>query len=594
MAGTLWVSVFALAAYLVYFSGLYFVKKTDNKLNGILWGPIIFLLGICFNAFLVGVVNLISIPITLFSVSVMNIISGGICWFFIVKKGKQAYFFSLCDVFCFIPLILVAAYFSIEQFGRELYPLYATSDPGVHLRVAVQSMLTEKPDGMFFAGFLNGMIIEFFGAFVKFTHNYAIFVLTDAAMYMLSGVMFYCVTASLTKKVGSKIIAMVMAIFYMLGYPLNNMAFGFTYLGMAVTILLLILFLTEHYINHKLDKGFNLIALMTTCFSIAICYSIFAPVTFVGVFVSVAIVFVKEKKLFSWRFVFEELKIFLVPCILAVYYFFVTWGPEATAIGGEGYIYRNLFSNFVFLLTPLIIVVVYVIKKKENDEAVPMLFALLLWLGATFLLGLKGSVSSYYFYKSYFVLWAICFYLAFKAALIFEEKALIYAVGYMITPVLLVVIGTSNIEDKIRERNILFSPDLYADRYFDVYHNSSNLIVNDNEFDRRRVWRARIELYDYAYENCMEEGQVIPLIDHLESVYWYEGIMGQENVYWWLDKEAKLQEIEDSSYIIVLPNTEIYSSGDAFYEEYAEYFNSLEKVFENELGFVAKVSGKIQ
>ena len=118
--------------------------------------------------------------------------------------------------------------------------------------------------------------------------------------------------------------------------------------------------------------------------------------------------------------------------------------------------------------------------------------------------------------------------------------------------------------------------------------------MNDNEFDRRRVWRARIELYDYAYENCMEEGQVIPLIDHLESVYWYEGIMGQENVYWWLDKEAKLQEIEDSSYIIVLPNTEIYSSGDAFYEEYAEYFNSLEKVFENELGFVAKVSGKIQ
>lgn len=594
MAGTLGVTVFAFVAYLVYISGLFFVKKTDNKLNGVLWGPITFFLGICFNAFVVGVVNLVSIPITLFTVSVMNLISGGICWFFIIKKGKQNYLFSLCDLLCFLPLILVAAYFSIEQFGRELYPLYATSDPGVHLRVAVQSMLTKKVDGMYFAGFLNGMIIEFFGAFVKFTHNYTIFVLTDAAMYMLSGVIFYCVTANLTKKTGSKIVAMVMAILYMLGYPLSNLAFGFTYLGMAVTILLLIVFLTEHYINHKINKCFNLFALMTTCFSIAICYSIFAPVTFVGVFVSVAIVFIKEKRLISWQFVFEELKIFLAPCILAIYYFFVTWGPEANAIGGEGYIYRNLFSNFVFLLAPLIITIVHVVKKRQNDEAIPMLIALFLWLGATFLLGLKGSVSSYYFFKSYFILWAISFYLAFKAVLILEETALIHAVAYMITPVLLLIIGSSNIEDKIRERNILFSPDLHADRYFDVYQNSSNLIVNDNEYDRRRVWRARIELYDYAYENCMEEEHVIPLIDHLESVYWYEGIMGQENVYWWLDKEDKLQEIENSNYIIVIPNTEMYSSGDAFYEEYAEYFNSLEKVYENELGFVAKVSSKIQ
>jgi len=380
----------------------------------------------------------------------------------------------------------------------------------------------------------------------------------------------------------------------MLGYPLNNMAFGFTYLGMAVTILLLIIFLTKHYIDNKIDKCFNLIALMVTCYSIAICYSIFAPVTFVGVFVSVAIVFVKEKKLISWNFVFEELKIFLIPCILAVYYFVVTWGPAADAIGSEGYIYRNLYSNFVFLLTPLIIFVAHVIKKKENDEAVPLLFVLFLWLGATFLLGLKGNVSSYYFYKSYFVLWAMCFYIGFKTVLILGEKALLYTIAYMITPVLLLFIGTSNIEDKVREKNILFSPDLYADRYFDVYNNSSSLILNDNEYDRRRVWRARIELYDYVHVNCMEEGHVVPLIDNWENIYWYEGITGQENVFWWLDKEAKLQEIEDSSYIVVIPNTEMYSSGDAFYEEYAEYFNSLEKVFENELGFVAKVSGKIQ
>jgi len=594
MAGILGVTVFAFVAYFVYISGLFFVKKTDNKLNGVLWGPIIFFLGICFNAFVVGVVNLVFIPITLFSVSVMNLISGIICWFFIIKNGTQDYFYSLCDLLCFLPIILVAAYFSIEQFGRELYPLYATSDPGVHLQLAVHSMLSEKVSGMYFAEFFNGMVIEFFGAFIKFTHNYKVFVLTDAAMYMLSGVIFYCVTATLAKRNGSKIVAMVMAILYMLGYPLNNLAFGYTYLGMAVTILLIIIFLTENYINNKINKRFCLFAMMTTCYSIAICYSLFAPITFVGVFVSVAIVFIKEKELISWKFVFEELKIFLVPCILAVYYFIVTWGPGANAIESEGYIYRNLFANFVFLLAPLIIAVVHVIKKRENNEAVPMLIALLLWIGATFLLGLKGSISTYYFYKSYFILWAICFYLAFKAVLILEETAFAHIVAYIITPVLLLVVGTFDVEDKIRDRNILFSPDLYADRYFDIYHSSSDLILNDNELERRQAWRARIQLYDYAYENCMEDGQVIPLIDSWESVYWYEGIMGQKNVHWWEDKEGKLQEIENSSYILVIPNTEVYSSGDAFYEEYTQYFNSLEKVFENELGFVAKISSKIQ
>ena len=589
MTGTIGTTLFAFIAYLVYISGLFFVKKSNKKINGILWMPITFFLGICFNALVVGIVNLVLIPITLFSVSVMNLISGITCWFLIIKKGKQNYFYSLCDLLCFLPIVLVAAYFSIEQFGKELYPLYATSDPGVHFKMAVQSMLSKKVEGMYFAEFFNAMVLEFFGTFVKFTHNYKIFVLIDAAMYMISGIMFYCVTANLSPKVGSKMIAMVLAIFYMLGYPLNNLAFGFVYLGIAVTILLLIIFLTENYINHKLDRRFLVFALMASCYSIAICYSIFAPVTFIGVFVSVAIVFVKKKKLVSWQFVLEEVKIFLVPCILAVYYFVFTWGPSANAVGNEGYIYRNLFSNFVFLLAPVVIVIINVIKKRKNDEAFPVLVALLLWIGVTFVFGLKGSISSYYFYKSHFVLWAICFYVAFKAVLLYENISMSPVVAYILTPAFLLVAGTVNIEDTIREKNVLFSPEAYADKYFDVYHVSSNLIVNDNEHERRQEWRTRLELYDYVYDNCLQEGQVIPLIDNWEKVYWYEAVMGQETVDWWKDKKGKLQEIENSSYVIVIPDTELYSSGDDFYKEYASYFNSLEKVYENELGFVAKI-----
>ena len=197
MEETLGTFIIALISYVIYSSGVYFVKKTTNKLNGVLWIPITFWLSVCFNALVVGVINLICIPITLISVSIINLLFGIALWWFIVTKGRQKYEYSLCDCICFLPIVLIAFYFGIQQFGKELLPLYATSDPGAHFKMAVHSLLSEKVKGMYFAEFFNGMVMDLFSTFVKSTQLYRVFVLIDVAMFALSGILFYCVTAKL-------------------------------------------------------------------------------------------------------------------------------------------------------------------------------------------------------------------------------------------------------------------------------------------------------------------------------------------------------------------------------------------------------------
>ncbi len=589
MNGSIFVTIFAFLAYALFISGLFFVKKSDKKLNAVIFAPITFFVGIFFTELVASIMNITTLPVTLLTTSIFNLLMGALLWFFAAKKGRQKYYFCLTDLLCMLPIVLAAAFFSIEQFGRNLVPTYVTSDPGVHLSAATELLQTKQLFGMFFSSFINASAIEFFSPFMKAIYSYQIFVLVDVAMLLLSGLIFYCVTAIKTQKVTTKILASVISIFYMCGYPLCNMAFGFVYLGMSVTIILVIIFLTNCYINNTLNRKAAAIALMAACFALAVCYSLFVPTVYVGVFVSIALVFLKEKKLFTWGFVLEEIKIFLLPCFLAIYYFFIVWNPPSQAIAAEGFIYRNLFSNFVLLLTPVILGTVALIKKKENDASLNIFAVMVLWTVATLLLGLKGYVSSYYYFKIYYPMWAVCFYLAFNAVLELEKTSLTQTVAYLVTPVLLLAISFSGIENKIQQNNILFAPAKYSSNVFDIYNINYQMIFTDNEAKHRFEWSKRMELYEYAMDNCADGEKDVPLVDSWENIYWYEGLTGNSVKGYWANMDDAVQQIKDSNYVIVIADTDYYNQENELYLQEKEYLHSLEKVFENEFGFVAKV-----
>ena len=81
---------------------------------------------------------------------------------------------------------------------------------------------------------------------------------------------------------------------YMIGYPMCSMIYGFTYLGMGVTVVGMLIILTDMYLKEDMGKWMNIIFLMLGCLAIFECYVMFMPVTF---FALITCIFVKQWKM---------------------------------------------------------------------------------------------------------------------------------------------------------------------------------------------------------------------------------------------------------------------------------------------------------
>lgn len=136
-------------------------------------------------------------------------------------------------------------------------------------------------------------------------------------------------------------------------------------------------------------------------------------------------------------------------------------------------------------------------------------------------------------------------------------------------------------EERIQARNELFDPMKKSDLFNDVYSYNYQLLCIPG-YDNNKV-----DLYRYVYENLLQEGiDFVPLAGYWEDDYWYQGITNQriEGFHYWNEGEKKYfaNLKKNAEYVLVLKENE-------FYEKNRDYFDGLEKVYENQMGFLAKV-----
>lgn len=586
MQSNLIISVIAILSFLSCFSGLIFLKKTEKSINLVISLPLQFILLYAAVAFACGIINLL-LPVNLITVSIVCILMAAALWLLVYKNGRQRYSFRFIDAIAFLILIAIAGYYAYKQFGGALLPVYETSDPATHLKMAMNVVSSQRLTTMFFAPLFNAITIELFGFLVNSSiYYYKIFVLTDIAMYALSALLFYSLLASRAERIRYKLCAGFVTIVYMLGYPLNNMVFGFVYLGIGVSVIIALMHLSECYISGAYNHTLCVVALMLMLFAIAVCYSLFAPIAYFALLFVGVIKYFKQKRLFSWEFVFEQLKIFLLPSILAVYYLAFTGAgelTEAATLTIEGYIYRDLYSNFILLLPIAIFALYKSFKNKKTEYSSAIFIILILSVVVLLYLGLKGHISSYYYYKLYYPLWAVCLYMVFLAIKEIEEKNFALVVSSITAVSLAFIVAITGVNEKIQNINILFNPNSCAYELFDIYDFNSQKIIKDNNIEERGEWLQRIELYDYVENNNLKADDKVQLVDEWLYVFWYEALTNQRfEQYYWEAPEATMQSIKSAEYVVVNPRSEMY-------EQNKDYFDSLERVFENSLGFVARI-----
>ncbi len=606
-------TIWFVLCFISLYSSIFLIKKNEEKQNGITWGLMVFVIVLCCQALSAALINLIKIPVNLWNIGITNAICGLFLWRRLVKqKQTQAYYWRKADVIAVILIAIPVIVAVIEQFGLGLKLNYSSVDAITHFRMAIEVLQNQKVERMFFAPLNNALFLGIFSPFVKSTQLYHVFIFSDIFMYYIAGLVFYCVLSDEIRSKWDWGIALLVSLCYMLGYPRNNLLFGFNYWGIAIILILFLVWATKFYIEDSINRNLSVILMSLGCYSLGVCYSLFAPILFFSVCATVSVQIWRQRVSGDnqWVKVFfvDNLRIFLIPCILVFIYSFVGFfgiqnSGEAVGegISREGAIYRDLFSNFIFWIPFVILGIYKSIQKKINDVMVFCAGFMMIFLIFLGIQGMQLKVSSYYFYKNYFLVSVIVFYFSFLGIkdLMKSSKAFVLAsLGVFI----LLAIGTvCNFEEKIQRKNVLFAPSNKSQYFFDIYVVNQQIIKGLEEYSK-----DKLELYEYFNEyfpqssydsiivcSCVEDynlfSSMTQRIDKKKCIY-LERLTEEEKKATFKDNikfEELYRKMQDNPNLkSVMPLLFVYTT-EADFEEFMRFKgDNVEILYENSMGII--------
>lgn len=201
------------------------------------------------------------------------------------------------------------------------------------------------------------------------------------------------------------------SIFYILGYPLNNMVCGTSYCGAGVTISILIFILMNQLMEKEIRIRFFIPSMSVALAGLLMAYTLFFPIVLVGVMVHLALHFLLSRSILEKKQALMALVILCITCFLAICGIFKMSLEAIAPIQAEGFMYRNLIGDYVFLLPFIIYRVYQCYKRRELSFDLTMCLFLIAYISSFLYADCIGEISSYYFYKNYYLFWGLPFYM---------------------------------------------------------------------------------------------------------------------------------------------------------------------------------------
>ncbi len=567
--------------------------KEDKRQNFLVWLPITIISYEVLCCFTTGIMTILYINANIYTVAVCNILLSFVLLGNIIKKKNiQKYYVKTEDIIFIAAYSGIVLFIWLKRYTPDLLLRFETSDPGTHLKIAMDFINNQEVDGMYTGQVTNGLFIQSLLKFNYGTSIYKSFLLKYGINFLLSGWIFYAAMIKYANKIFEKVLIYCVTILYILGYPYSDMIFGFVYLQLTITIVIYLLSIVNFFVegnenNRKIYKAL----LMLGCLGVGIGYTLFAPIIFFAILICIMFCAHKEgwllqneKKFFSIKFIKTGLQIFLIPTLLILWFLifapmlndsFVNYGLALTS---EGYIYRNLYSDFLLYIIIAVYGVIISLKEKENY-----------FLSSSFILGvcyyiifffrmITQKVSTYYFYKINYLLWFVilaCFVIGL-ITIYRKEKALFKS--YIIGMIILFSIYFSGFENKVQQQNINYIPFSDAGSFFHIF--SVNKILDERQSE---ISQQLVEVCNEI--NSLKEEDNVDFIGDWLNFFWYEALTNQRFEGWYVhesteNKVRNFLEGNTAKYIVVLKESQEYL-------EYIYLFDEMKLIYENEYAFIA-------
>lgn len=599
-------------------------KKTDKKLN--LFGTIgvSIVLIMCFNAFISYCLTFFNLKTTLTTLTIINLLFSIIIGIWISKDRKkkteftmQKYEVNKMDIFGIVIIGIVTIFTTVLNFGTSFNIKYESSDPSCHYLTSLKFMKEEKllstsKDDLYknfttrkFASYVNsGLLMKCFEGKIDYIDNYKIFIAFGIFMLFLTGYLLYFILNHFTKDDKTKMLALVFSVLCMLGYPLNSLLFGFEYMSLSFTVILAIIEIIYLIGKNSISKNWYITILFLLNFGLFCSYYMFVPFVYPAEWIYLCIVsYQKDKKIFTKNNIFTLTVTLLLPFFLGYIYHLAPSIYQVlikdNALDGDifstskgiidggfnigGYIYTNLYSNFVLLL-PLSLYVT--IKNFKENKFVSLmfifnvLFIIVLLIGRVF-----DKVSYYYLSKNYFTLWIIMFILNFRALMYIYKKHKVMPFALTGIYIIILIVYIILVPTELKNEELNSHENIFT--VMDIYGINKNILLEK----QTELTGSEIEFIKEALEKIPEGSEYIcafnskamawsyPLTGELLENKLTKTKTGQTRIdYTHLTLEKTLARAD---YAIMLKHDHEYSLINS------KIFNNYDIIYETDLGIVA-------
>lgn len=411
-------------------------KKNDEKINFIKW--LIIFIGVLFgyNIFIGMLLGLLNITSHIWLLSIINIVVASLIGFKSIKsKDFQKYYVRKLDI---AAILIIFAIFTV-MFFKDLYihkgtVTHAAVDSAVHYRAAKHysenlKIFINVEDKTFFnfnvmqtGAYINdGIFMNIIHGItnLNYVHIYQIF---ETIVLFLSGLALYASFADKIKTKRGLIGSMAAFGLYIYAYPYNSWFYGFSYFSVGIMFVAMLIPVME-----ALYEGFYkktiipLVILLAT--GLTFSYCLFVPAIFAGICIYCFLKDLANKdekkilKFFGSTTLIVTSALFVIAIAGIGYLFIPTFFIEGqtdlvSALKIDGGIYKEKYKNFIPYIPFAVMYFIELIKKIKNKELTYMDVFAVIMMGYFGILAVGlhfGSVSLYYMFKIYYIIWMVIF-----------------------------------------------------------------------------------------------------------------------------------------------------------------------------------------
>lgn len=480
------------------------------------------------------ILDVLAVRITGYSISIVNILLATLL-FILYKKKKVSYTIqaikpSLHNLYAFSLAIVISFYVFFQLYSPSMNIRFVTTDPAVHYLLAsyfseTGRLLLRVNDLIAYDGLSSYPFLAYSntGLLMSFTQSNSvkvgIYLASNVVLYFFVVLTLYMIYKQFVKKV-DYIQTTIIILAAAAGYNYNSIIFGFTS-QMAGILLVLTLIL----INDSMKDGKVKTLLLTmNMVGLFFAYYYFIPAAMIG-FVLTNMIDQRTLNIKSTLKNIFSLQNFIVcgvTFVFGVSYLLVFNSKELSsdisAIASEGYIYRDLYSNFKPYLILAGVAFFLWIKEKRRSSIFVITLAYLAFTVGLLLMGMRGEASSYYYFKNYYLLENL-FILLFVVGLNYTKLRFKPLYFSFVSIICILGIFSTFLDKPIQQNNLLFNVEVERNITKVQNFNKETAKNMNNIFNKAQ--RGFMDVIIANKDEYLDGKEYIPVIGDLLQQLWF-------------------------------------------------------------------------